>query len=121
MSPLKLMTYTWILMVPVLAVGMSITPVNSPLLLWTDLVVPLSLLVVCPSLCLFSFKVFSLIVFTNIPFVDTFEAIVTSPDGKQVPTKITQKEDGSCEVEYTPTVEGVHQVVLKRKGGLRSC
>lgn len=48
--------------------------------------------------------------------LDSFEAIVVSPDGKEVKTNVTYNQDGSCDVSYTPLVEGPHTVTLKRRG-----
>jgi hypothetical protein len=59
--------------------------------------------------------------FFSIPlhsFLETFEAKITAPDGSNVPTEIVKHPDGSCEVKYTPTVEGIHDISLFRKGGL---
>jgi hypothetical protein len=52
----------------------------------------------------------------TISFAETFEAIVVSPDGKNVVTNVTMNDDGSCGVSYTPLVDGPHTVTLKRRG-----
>ena len=54
--------------------------------------------------------------FVRVPGEGELEAKVTNPSGAETDTLVTDNEDGSYSVSYTPTEEGVHDVDVKYGG-----
>ena len=45
------------------------------------------------------------------------EVFLYDPDGNSVPLRTELKNDGSCDVHYTAAKGGIHQIIVKKRGG----